>query len=330
LNEFTALRVSLSTDYVVQRTIERCHLNDLPAGEVLIRVAYSSLNYKDALSANGHRGITRQYPHTPGIDAAGTVISDTSGQFVEGDPVVVAGFDLGMNTWGGLSEFIRVPANWVIRLPNGLSLADSMRIGTAGLTAGYCVERLLQNGLSGSQANVLVTAATGGVGSIAVHLLSQLGYDVSASTGKPEESEWLEKLGAKKIISRQELSEPSKKALLSEQFDAAVDSVGQETLVNIAKSLKYGGSVAACGIVGGTAVPLDIYPFILRGINILGIASADASREDRVRVFSKFVTLWKLPLLEELADEISLTQVNDRIDQMLAGKIKRRALVKIV
>lgn len=329
MKPFKAFRVSIDQDGSVSRSVESCQIDALPVGEVLVRVAYSSLNYKDALSANGHRGITRQYPHTPGIDAAGTIVSDATGAFVEGDPVVVAGFDLGMNTWGGLSEYIRVPVDWVARLPNGLSMADSMRIGTAGITAGYCVERLLQNGLNGNHANVLVTASTGGVGSIAVHLLSQLGYGVTASTGKLEETDWLRKLGASDVIDRQLLSEPTRKALLPETYDAAVDSVGQDTLVNIAKQLKYGGSVAACGIVGGTEVPLDIYPFILRGINILGIASADATLEDRVRVLSKFVTLWKLPMLEELSDEIALDEVNERIEQMLAGKIKRRALVRI-
>lgn len=328
MTAFKALRVNVNDDEIT-REIQTCQQADLPDGDVLIRVSYSSLNYKDALSANGHRGITKHFPHTPGIDSAGTVVSDRTDTFVEGDPVVVIGFDLGMNTWGGLSEYIRVPVHWVVRLPNGLSLADSMRIGTAGVTAGYCVEKLLQNGLSGQDPSVLVTAATGGVGSIATHLLATLGYQVTASTGKQDEHEWLTTLGAKHIIDRSTLSDPTTKALLPATYAAALDSVGQDTLVNVVKQLKYGGSVAACGIVGGTSVPLDIYPFILRGVNVLGIASADASRDDRIRVLSKFVTLWKLPMLEQMCDEISLDEVDARIEQMLAGRVRRRALVKV-
>lgn len=328
MTQFKAFRIIDEGD-AIHREIQDCTLGDLPDGDVLIKVSYSSLNYKDALSANGHRGITRDYPHTPGIDAAGMVVSDRTGTFAEGDPVIVIGFDLGMNTWGGFSEYIQVPVGWVLRKPEGLSLADSMRLGTAGVTAGYCVEKLLTNGLSGHDANVLVTAATGGVGSIATHLLATLGYGVTASTGKASEHDWLRQLGAKQIVDRKELSEPSRKALLKANYDAAVDSVGQDTLVNIAKQLKYNGSVAACGIVGGTGLPLDIYPFILRGINILGVASADASINDRQRVLAKYATLWKLPLLQSMCDDITLDQLGHRIDQMLAGDVRRRALVKV-
>lgn len=329
MNSFKAFRIAVGQDGHVSRKIELASVDDLPPGDVLIKVAYSSLNYKDALSANGHRGITRNYPHTPGIDASGLVVSDESGTFSEGDSVVVIGFDLGMNTWGGFSEYIRVPVGWVLPLPSGLTLADAMRIGTAGVTAAYCVEKLLQNGLSGSDANVLVTAATGGVGSIATHILATLGYHVTASSGKPEQKEWLTSLGAKAVIDRKNLSEPTAKALLSERFDAAIDSVGQDTLVNVIKSLKFGGSVAACGIVGGTALPMDIYPFILRGVNLLGIASADAALGDRQRVLVKLASVWRLPKLESMCDEILLDDLNDRIELMLSGKVSRRTLVAI-
>ncbi|MEJ2044952.1 MAG: YhdH/YhfP family quinone oxidoreductase [Reinekea sp.] len=329
MNTFRAFRISVSEEGRVQRSIETCNIADLPDGDVLIKVAYSSLNYKDALSANGHRGITRKYPHTPGIDVSGKVVSDQTGTFTEGESVVVIGFDLGMNTWGGFGEYVRVPATWVLRLPEGLSPSDAMRIGTAGVTAAYCVEKLLQAGLSGSNARVLVTGATGGVGSIATHLLATLGYQVTASSGKPEQADWLMSLGAKEVIDRHQLSESSKKALLAETYDAAVDSIGQDTLVNVIKSLKFGGSVAACGIVGGTALPLDIYPFILRGVNLLGVASADAPLGDRQRVLVKYASLWKLPMLEALCDEITLNELDSRIEEMLAGKIARRALVRI-
>lgn len=329
MTTFKAFRINVAEDGTVSRSINSCSFDDLPQGEVLIKVQYSCLNFKDALSANGHRGVTRKFPHTPGIDAAGVVVSDSSDTFAEGDDVVVIGFDLGMNTWGGFSEYIRVPVSWVISLPKGLTAVDSMRLGTAGVTAAYCVEKLLTNGLQGSESRVLVTGATGGVGSIATHLLATLGYGVVASTGKPEEAEWLKTLGAKEVIDRNDLSDPNKKALLAEQYDAAVDSIGQDTLVNVIKSLKFGGSVAACGIVAGTAVPLDIFPFILRGVNLLGVASADAPIEARRVALARFVTLWKLPMLSQMCDEITMDDLNDRIDLMLAGKIKRRALVKV-
>lgn len=326
--QFKAYRIDVNENQVT-RSLQNFTTDDLPDGDVLIRVSCSSLNYKDALSANGHRGITRDYPHTPGIDAAGTVVSDRSGQFSDGDPVLVTGFDLGMNTWGGFSEYIRVPVTWVMAKPEGLSLEDSMRLGTAGITAGYCVEQLLINGLSGHEASVLVTGATGGVGSIAVHLLATLGYQVTASTGKKSEHNWLKQLGAADIIDRSMLSEPTRKALLEASYDAAIDTVGQDTLVNVVKQLKFGGSVAACGIVGGTSLPLDIYPFILRGINILGVASADAPLTARQRVLAKFVTLWKLPMLQSMCDEITLDDLDEHIDRMLSGNARRRTLVKV-
>lgn len=328
MTDFSAYRVHVS-DEKVQRKLETCSIDDLPAGEVLIKVEYSSLNYKDALSASGHRGVTRHYPHTPGIDAAGKVVSDESETFQRDERVAVIGFDLGMNTWGGFSQYVRVPAAWVVRLPDEMSCADAMRLGTAGVTAAYAVEKLLINGLTGSSSNVLVTGATGGVGSIAVHLLASLGYRVVASTGKSEQAQWLKELGAYEVINRQTLSEHSNKALLSGIYDAAIDTVGQDTLVNIIKSLKFNGTVAACGIVGGTQVPLDIYPFILRGVNFVGIASADAPLEARKVALARFTGPWKLPNLASMCDEISLSDLSERIDAMLAGQVSRRALVKL-
>lgn len=326
MTTYRALRVHL-TDTGVTRAVETRPLNELPDHDVLVRVHWSSLNYKDALSANGHTGISRHYPHTPGIDAAGVVEQDRSGHFEPDTEVVVIGFDLGMNTQGGFADYIRVPAEWVVTLPEGLSLADSMRLGTAGVTAAYCLEKLLLNGLRANNGPVLVTGATGGVGSMAVHLLGTLGYDVTAVTGKPEAHDWLRELGARDILPREALSDPQKKALLPDTYAAAIDTVGDQTLVNILKSLKYGGSVAACGIVGGTAIPAAIYPFILRGVNLLGVASADAPLADRKRVFAKFAKLWSLPRLPEMCDTIVLDQVSPRVDAMLAGQIQRRALI---
>lgn len=328
MNSYRALRVHL-TDDGVTRAVETRSMDELPDHDVLIRVHWSSLNYKDALSANGHKGISRHYPHTPGIDAAGTVVEDASGTFEKGSRVVVTGFDLGMNTQGGFADCIRVPADWVVQLPEGLSMADSMRLGTAGITAGYCLEKLLENGLRSTQGPVLVTGATGGVGSIAVHLLATLGYRVTAVTGKKESHQWLKELGATDILPREALSEPDSKALHPATYAGAIDTVGDQTLVNILKSLTFGGSVAACGIVGGTRVPADIFPFILRGVNLLGVASADAPRDARIRVLAKYADLWSLPRLSEMCETLTLEELSPRIDAMLAGKIKRRALIDL-
>jgi len=326
MTAFRAMRISL-TDSGVSRAIEERTLDDLPAGEVLIRVHYSSLNYKDALSANGHKGISRHYPHTPGIDAAGKVVTDSSETFAPGTEVAVIGFDLGMNTDGGFADYIRVPKGWVTALPKGLSMADSMRLGTAGVTAAYALEKLLDNGLKAEQGPVLVTGSTGGVGTLAVHLLGSLGYDVTAVTGKEQAHDWLRTLGASDVVPRSQLSDAQPKALLAETYAGAIDTVGDATLVNILKSLKFGGTVAACGIVGGTAVPTDIYPFILRGVNLVGIASADEALAARQRVLGKYAGVWKLPRLHELGDVLRLDEVEVRIEAMLAGQIQGRALI---
>jgi putative YhdH/YhfP family quinone oxidoreductase len=328
MTTYRAYRIQL-TDKVVTRAIEDRNMDELPDHDVLIRVHWSSLNYKDALSASGHKGVSRYYPHTPGIDASGVVERDRSGRFEPGTEVVVTGYDLGMNTQGGFAEYVCVPADWVVALPPGLSMADSMRLGTAGLTAGYCLEKLIEAGVRADQGPILVTGATGGVGSIAVHLLATLGYPVTAITGKSTAHDWLRQLGARDILSREALSEPDTKALRAAQYAGAIDTVGEDTLVNILKSLKFGGSVAACGIVGGTSVPTDIFPFILRGVNLLGVASADAPHDARIRVLAKFAKLWKLPMLENLCDTLTMDELGPRIDAMLAGKIQRRALIRI-
>lgn len=326
MTSFRALRIQL-TDSGVSRAIETLMLDDLPAGDVLIRVHYSSLNYKDALSANGHKGISRHYPHTPGIDAAGKVVTDSSETFAPGTEVAVIGFDLGMNTAGGFADYIRVPLAWVMALPPGLSMADAMRLGTAGVTAAYALEKLLENGLKSDQGPVLVTGATGGVGALAVHLLGSLGYDVTAVTGKAQAHDWLRSLGASVVVPRAQWADAQPRALLADSYAGAIDTVGDVTLVNILKSLKFGGTVAACGIVGGTAVPTDIYPFILRGVNLVGIASADAPLAARQRVLAKFAGLWQLPKLRELCDTLRLDDVEARIEAMLAGQIQGRALI---
>lgn len=310
-----------------QKVTER-QLADLPAGEVLVRVHYSSLNYKDALSATGNKAVTKSYPHTPGIDAAGVVEHSDADGFVPGDEVIVTGYDLGMNTSGGLAEYIRVPASWLIKRPSGLSLREAMILGTAGFTAGLCVNKLVDAGLQTGDGDVLVTGATGGVGSVAVKLLSQLGYRVVAATGKAEQAEFLQQLGAAEVIDRAELSEGTERPLLKPRWAGAVDTVGGDILFNVVKSLSYGGSVACCGLTAGTNYAGNVFPFILRGVNLLGVDSVELPLVAKASMWDMLSLQWKMDL-EPLVEEISLEQTPQTIAQILAGQQKGRVLVNM-
>ncbi|WP_417787846.1 YhdH/YhfP family quinone oxidoreductase [Stutzerimonas xanthomarina] len=325
---FKALQTDETGGRFETRLIER-DTSELPAGEVLIRVRYSSLNYKDALSASGNRGVTRNFPHTPGIDAAGTVAESTVADFAVGDEVIVTGYDLGMNTPGGFGQYIRVPAGWVIKRPVGLSLRESMALGTAGLTAALCIEKLEQAGLEPTDSPILVTGATGGVGSIAIALLSRLGYKVAAVTGKAEQGDYLRKLGATQIIERSALQAGTEKPLLKEQWAAAVDTVGGDILFNVVKSLQRGGSVACCGLTAGTNFQANVLPFILRGVNLLGVDSVEIPLVVKASIWDKLSVQWKLPDLDDLAQEISLEQLPEAIKRILSGQQTGRMLVRL-
>lgn len=308
---------------VVERAID-----DLPAGDVLIRVEYSSLNYKDALSATGNPGVTRKFPHVPGIDAVGTVAASTSPQWQLGDAVIVTGHDLGQNTWGGLAGYIRVPAAWPVRRPNELSPRDAMSYGTAGLTAAQCVEAIVHHGITPDRGEVVVTGASGGVGSIAVGILAQLGYTVAAVSGKPAAAELLKRLGATTILGRDDVDDRSGKPLLTQRFAAAIDTVGGNTLATLVRSLHRGGVVAACGLVGGTDVPLTVFPFILRGVDLAGIDSVECPQEQRQRIWSHLGTSWRVPLLAELTTEITLGDVPKHVERLLQGAETGRVVVR--
>ncbi len=327
--QFKALVVSEGAEGQFVQQVSSRQLSELPTGDVLVRVRYSSLNYKDALSASGNRGVTRHYPHTPGIDAAGVVEQSTAEEFSVGDEVIVTGYDLGMNTSGGFSQYIRVPSAWLIRRPKGLSLRESMLLGTAGLTAALCVEKLEQSGLNKSAGPVLVTGATGGVGSIAVALLHRLGYSVAASTGKHEQGEFLRQLGAQQIVPRHELEEGSDKPMLKERWAGAVDTVGGEILFNVVKSLRYGASAACCGLTAGVGFKANVLPFILRGVNLLGVDSVELPLVVKASMWDKLSLQWKMENLDGLASEVSLEQLPEAIGQMLAGKLVGRLLVRI-
>lgn len=323
---FRALRVEKDGDRF-SRSVQELPESTLPAHPVEVEVAYSSLNYKDALSATGNPGVTKSYPHTPGIDAAGRVVASEDGRFREGDEVIVTSYDLGMNTPGGFGERIRVPAEWVVPLPPGLSLREAMVLGTAGLTAGLCVDALLEGGLK-PDGPVVVTGASGGVGSVAVALLAHLGFETWASTGTEAAHEWLGQLGASKVIARPELSEVSERPLLKSRFAGAVDTVGGDTLANLVKSLSYRGSVAACGLVGGAELPLTVFPFILRGVSLLGIDSAECPMELRQRVWQRFAGAWKLEL-SAITEAVSLEGLDTKINAILAGETEGRVLVEV-
>ncbi|MBD3649433.1 MAG: YhdH/YhfP family quinone oxidoreductase, partial [Pseudomonadales bacterium] len=307
---------------IIQRSTD-----DLPEGELLVKVQFSSVNYKDALSAKGLPGVTRSYPHTPGIDAAGVVEASSSGDFKEGDEVVVIGFDLGMNTPGGFGEYIRVPANWAVKLPSGMTARESMILGTAGFTAALCVEKLERMGASPEDGPVVVTGATGGVGSVAVALLAKLGFEVVASSGKADQADYLKSLGAGTIIGRDELSEESKRPLLAENWAHGVDTVGGEILSNVIKSLKYGGSVAICGLVASPVFSAAVFPFILRGVNVLGIDSVELPIDQKKSTWNRLATDWKLTNLNDMVSEISKDQLSDTIEAIFAGKVKGRTLL---
>lgn len=329
MSSFKALQTSESADGRFETKVIERDLSELPAGEVLIRVRYSSLNYKDALSASGNRGVTRSYPHTPGIDAAGVVVESSTSGFAVGDEVIVTGYDLGMNTAGGFGQFIRVPAAWVIKRPSGLSLREAMALGTAGLTAALCVDKLEQAGLEPVDAPVLVTGATGGVGSIAVALLSRLGYNVAAVTGKLEQKPFLTSLGATQVIERSALQSGTEKPVLKEQWAGAVDTVGGDILFNVIKSLQRGASVACCGLTAGTNFQANVLPFILRGVNLLGIDSVEIPRSVKASMWDKLSAQWKLANLDDLVQEIPLEELPQAIKRILAGQQTGRMLVRL-
>jgi acrylyl-CoA reductase (NADPH) len=329
MNEtFRAYRVELDGEHA-KGSVQQVGQDVLPPHPVTVRVAYSSLNYKDALSATGHKGVTRNYPHTPGIDAAGTVVASDDSRITPGDEVIVTSYDLGMNTPGGFGQLIRVPADWVVPLPEGLTLRDAMILGTAGFTAALAVDALERHDLRSDAGPVVVTGASGGVGSLAVALLAKLGYEVTASTGSQGAHGMLKALGATHIISRQELSEPSKRPLLTPRWAGAVDTVGGHTLEQIIKTLEHGGSVAACGLVGGVELSLTVYPFILRGANLLGVDSAECPVPRRRALWRKLANEWKLGGLERITTEVELDGLDKVIKAILTGQTQGRVLVNL-
>jgi acrylyl-CoA reductase (NADPH) len=324
---FQAFVVRKDADAQIRAGTERVTREILPVGDVLIRVAFSSLNYKDALACQGHPGVVRTFPHVPGIDCAGKVVESASSAYQPGEPVIITGYELGAGHWGGYAEYVRVPADWVVPLPKGLTLREAMIYGTAGFTAAQCVAAIADCGIGPDRGPVVVTGATGGVGSLAVAILAKLGYEVAAVTGKREHHDWLRNLGAKEILSRNDLLDDTQRPLLTVRWTAAVDTVGGKPLTTILRSIHHRGCVAACGLVAGAELHTSVYPFILRGITLAGIDSAKCPKPERLDIWQKLAGPWRIENLSDFAKEITLDELPERVQEILAGKIVGRTIV---
>jgi len=304
-------------------------LERLPPGEVLVSVAWSSLNYKDALAVTGRGKIVRQFPMVPGIDLAGTVEESSSPEFKRGDKVVVTGCGLGEDRWGGYAQMARVKVESIVPLPGRLSLKQAMAIGTAGFTAMLCVMALEDHGLKPGDGEVAVTGAAGGVGSVAVALLAKLGHAVAASTGRKEAHAYLKSLGASRIVERNFFKAPAGKPLGSQRWAGAVDTVGGQTLASLIGSLGYGRSVAACGLAGGAELNTTVYPFILRGVNLLGINSSLTPYNRRLKAWKRLAKELPLDLLDSMTSTAPLSEVPGLSEQMIEGRIRGRTVIEI-
>jgi len=324
---FQALVVEETEPDTFTRSIRERSIEDLPDGEVLIRVNYSSLNYKDALSATGNRGVTRSFPHTPGIDAAGVVETSEVDAFAPGDKVIVTSYDLGMNTPGGFGQYIRVPADWVVPLPEGLSMEESMVLGTAGFTAAMSVERLVP-GLTPDQGPVLVTGATGGVGSLACAILAKLGYEVAAVSGKPDDG-FLGNLGVKEVIGRQDFLENTGPPILRPRWAGVVDTVGGDILATAIKTTQENGLITCCGLVASPNLPITVFPFILRGVALFGIDSQHCPMPLRQDLWDCLAKDWKPAMPETMITKINLNDLDGSIEKILKGQVKGRTLVDL-
>ena len=295
--------------------------------EVLIKTTYSSLNFKDALSSVGNPGVTRVFPHVTGIDVAGTIEESNSSDFKVGEKVLVTGYDLGMNTNGGHSEYVKVPDSWVVKMPEGISDKEIMTYGTAGLTAALSVNELLNNGVTSGE--VLITGATGGVGSIAVSILSKLGFSVTAISGKEDKIPFLNSLGAKEVILRGDFDVENKRPMGSEKYDGVIDTVGGNILAEALKVIKYDGVATCCGLTSSHNLPTNVFPFILRGVRLVGIDSVECKIEKKIAAWEKIAGDFKIDSLNDLTTEISIDEIKDAYAALLAGNAVGRYLVKI-
>lgn len=326
---YTAMLVEEVEKRKFERKITERTIDELPEGELLIRVRYSSLNFKDALSAIGNPGVSRNFPHTPGIDAAGEVVECSDGSFKAGDEVLVTGFDLGMNTAGGFGQYIRIPSKWAVALPSGLSQKEAMVYGTAGFTAGLSLQAMVNAGVKPEHGEILVTGATGGVGSVAIALLAKAGYQAVAATGKADQVDFLKSIGAADVVGRDVVLEGADKPMMRERWAGVIDCVGGDYLAAAIKATKYGGTVTCCGLTASPDLNINVFPFILRGVSLLGIDSVECPMAPRLSLWDKLASDWKLDSLTALTDECGLNDLDEKIDAMLKGGLKGRTLVNL-
>ena len=325
---YLGLVVRETEDKTYKRAVEELSVENLPAGDVLVKVLYSSLNYKDMLSANGNKGVTRKYPHTPGIDAAGIVEESGSTDFKPGDEVIVTSYDLGMNTSGGLGQYIKVPTGWVVKKPKNLTLRESMIFGTAGFTAALSVLRLTDFGIKAKD-DVLVTGACGGVGSVAVSMLSHTGVNVTALNDLTDRKEYLGKIGAAQVIEPAEFIDESTRPMLKDRWTGCVETLGGSVLTSAIRSIRADGAITCCGNVVSGDINLTVYPFILRGVTLFGIDSQNCPMSRRVRAWDMLAGPWKFPWLESLASDIPLGDVSGAMDKIRAGGHQGRYIVHL-
>jgi len=313
----------------VSAAIETLTPDQLPAGDVLVRVSHSTLNYKDGMVLNGIGRLVKSYPHVPGVDFAGVVEHSTSPDWRAGDPVILTGWRVGEWTWGGYAQYARVKAEWLVRLPAGMTAQRAMAIGTAGFTSMLAVMALERHGLKPGDGDVLVTGAAGGVGSVAVALLAHLGYRVVAATGRPETRDYLAGLGAADFIDRAELAQPVTKPLQAERWAAAIDSVGSTTLATLLTQLKYRGAAAACGLAGGADLPASVIPFLLRGVNLLGIDSVLSPRPERRTAWDRLARELEPALIDGMTQVIGLGELPELANRILKGQVRGRVVVDV-
>ncbi|WP_323782846.1 acryloyl-CoA reductase [Thalassovita sp.] len=326
---FNALIVDKDEDGKTHAGVKQIGLDDLPHAEVTVAVEYSTVNYKDGLCIGPGGGLVRHYPHVPGIDFAGTVESSDDDRYKPGDKVVLTGWRVGEAHWGGYSQKARVKADWLVPLPDGLSTRQAMAVGTAGFTAMLSVMALEDHGLKDKHGPVLVTGAAGGVGSVATAILAHLGYEVAGVTGRPETEDYLRGLGASQIVPREELAEAIKRPMESETWAGCVDAVGGEMLARVLGQMKYGCSVAAVGLAGGAALPTTVIPFLLRGVNLLGIDSVMQPYENRLRAWNRVVTDLPMDKLEAMVQPATLSDLPKLGADILKGQVKGRVVVDV-
>ncbi len=326
---FRALLVEKNEDGKTSAAVTTLNLSDLPDGDVTVAVEYSTVNYKDGLCIGPGGGLVRNYPHVPGIDFSGTVESSDDSRYQAGDRVALTGWRVGEAWWGGYAQFARVKADWLVPLPDGISNRNAMAVGTAGFTAMLAVMALEDHGLKPGNGPVLVTGAAGGVGSVATALLSNLGYEVAAVTGRPEASDYLTSLGASQIVAREEINETTKRPLEAETWSGCVDAVGGDMLARVLGQMKYGASVAAVGLAGGVGLPATVIPFLLRGVNLLGIDSVMQPYHNRVRAWQRIAKDLPMDKLESMIQPATLSDLPQLGADILKGKVRGRVVVDV-